>query len=469
MLLTLFSLALLTLSLSLAVNGIILLRRPGWQRVAGVVLLMQGLGAAALQIALSVIPVGIGTTLIRVPLADLAQSAGAVVIVLGVALAVYVAGRWLMPRLLGLQRRRLATTLALVALPVLLLASMGGLYWGGLSDRERERDPGRRQITLSPGFNWSIYARGQIDNPTTMAFGPDGKLYIGDIGGTLWVASDANGDHAAETVHPWAQDFKLLVGLAWHEGELYVASAGKVEALRDSDNDGRADARRTLVDGLPSMVIVPHSNNGLTFGPDGRLYFGVGSTSDTNVENDWRAASILSVNPDGSDLRQYAQGLGNSFDLAFDSTGQLFAGDNSPKASPDESRAGVDPGDEFNHIVENGHYGFPYFFGDPPKNGGTIGPLVSFPPHSAPTGLSFYSGATFPPEYRDNAFVTLWNRGEVYRIELARSTGGTYLSRSTLFGQGFLYPIDAATGPDGNLYIADFGTSAIYRITYIGQ
>jgi len=24
------------------------------------------------------------------------------------------------------------------------------------------------------------------------------------------------------------------------------------------------------------------------------------------------------------------------------------------------------------------------------------------------------------------------------------------------------------TGPDGNLYIADFGTSAIYRITYNG-
>jgi glucose/arabinose dehydrogenase len=153
--------------------------------------------------------------------------------------------------------------------------------------------------------------------------------------------------------------------------------------------------------------------------------------------------------------------LGNSFDVAFNSDGELFAGDNGPSAFN-----GEDPPDEFNHIVEGGHYGFPYYFGDPPKNGGTRGALVSFPPHSVPTGLSFYTGDTYPAEYSDSGFMTLWQRGDIVRLEVARATNGNYLSRSTTFGSGFLYPIDVITGPDGNLYVADFGTSVIYRITY---
>jgi glucose/arabinose dehydrogenase len=217
-----------------------------------------------------------------------------------------------------------------------------------------------------------------------------------------------------------------------------------------------------VVSDLPSLVLKPHSNNGLAFGPDGRLYFGVGSTTEGQIEENPLAAAILSVKPDGSDLKVFARGLGNTFDVAFNSAGALFGGDNSPGGE----EGADDPADEFNYLVEGEHYGYPYFYGDPPKNNGTRGALVTFPAHSSPTGVSFYTGATYPAQYRDNAFITLWNRGEVARIELARTSGGDYLARSTTFGKGFLYPIDTAVGPDGNLYVADFGTSAIYRITY---
>jgi len=208
------------------------------------------------------------------------------------------------------------------------------------------------------------------------------------------------------------------------------------------------------------MILMPHSNNGLALGPDGRLYFGVGSTSNGEVEQNERAAAILSVNPDGSDLRVFARGLGNSFDVAFNADGELFAGDNSPQGE------GTDPPDEFNHIVEGGHYGFPYFYGDPPDNGGTRGALVSFPAHSTPTGTTFYTGAQYPAEYRDSGFITLWNRGEIARVEVGRAASGNYLGRTSSFGSGFLYPIDVVNGPDGNVYVADFGTRPIYRITY---
>lgn len=462
MVITVASLALFAFFVSLGIGGIVLLRRPGW-RIIGGVLLLQAIALVALQVLLSTLPFGIGEPLIRVPFWSLlGQTALSLGTIAGAAALVYVAGRWLLPRLTRLRRPGAAATGLLLALPLAASGTLYGMTRVSLPERERERDPLKREITLPSGYAWSVYAQGTIDNPTTITFGSDNKLYIADIAGTLWVASDDDGDYQVDTITEWANGFDLLVGLVWLDGELFAASSGKIEALRDSDGDGVADQRRVVVDGLPSMVLRPHSNNGLAVGPaDGRLYFGVGSTTDGQYEQNPLASSILSVKPDGSDLKVFARGLGNSFDVAFNSDGELFAGDNGPSAVN-----GEEPPDEFNHIVEGQHYGFPYYFGDPPKNGGTRGALVSFPPHSVPTGLSFYTGATYPAEYRDSGFMTLWQRGEIVRLEVARASNGNYLSRSTTFGSGFLYPIDVITGPDGNLYIADFGTSAIYRITY---
>lgn len=211
------------------------------------------------------------------------------------------------------------------------------------------------------------------------------------------------------------------------------------------------------------MVLMPHSNNGIAVGRDGRLYFGVGSTTNNGThEPNPRAAAVLSVKPDGSDLQTYADGLGNSFDVAFNSNGDLFGGDNSPSGDGGDD----DPSDEFNYLVKGAHYGYPYYYGDGNPQPGIQAPLAQFPAHSAPTGVTFYLGATYPVDYRDTAFVTLWKRGEIAHVEVARTPGGNYLSRTTTFGQGFLYPIDVITGPDGNLYVANFGTSAVYRITY---
>lgn len=462
MLLNVLTLALLTLYCCIGVGGVVLARRRrGWLRVVGVVLVFEALLALVMQVVLSTLPFGIGEPLIRVPLRTiLAQTGANLAAIGGVATLVYFGARWLNRTRLGTSRRTLPFT-ALALLPLLAGGSMYGMMRASLPERERERDPLKREISLPSGFAWSIYSKGTTDNPTAITFGADGKLYIADISGTLWLATDSDNNAVIDAIKPCADGFDLLVGLIWRDGELYAASSGKIEALRDTNGDGTLDQRRTVVSGLPSMILKPHSNNGFAFGPDGRLYFGVGSTTDRQVEMDQHAAAILSVKPDGTDLRVYARGLGNSFDVAFNQAGDLFAGDNGPSA-----HGGEEPPDEFNHIIEGGHYGFPYYFGDPPDNGGTRGALVSFPPHSVPTGMTFYQGANYPPEYRDSAFLTLWARGEIAHIEVAQTAGGNYLSRTTTWGSGFLYPIDVITGPDGNLYVADFGTSAVYRITY---
>ena len=459
------TLGLLSVFVVSAVGGGLLMRRRGKQRWFGLVILLEACAAIALQIALSTIPFGIGEPLIRVQFWTVLAQTGLAALTIALATGgIYAIMR--LSRLPSFRLRRWRLPAATVVLPLIAATALYGFVRVTTPVRERERDPSRRQITLPQGFASSIFVQGTIDNPTTIVFGPDGKLYIGDISGVLWVASDADHDGRAEKISRFADGFSLLVGLAWHDGELFASSSGKIEALRDTNNDGIADQRRLVVRDLPSMVLKPHSNNGLAFGPDGRLYFGVGSTTAGQVEQNPLAASILSVKPDGSDLKVFARGLGNSFDVAFNADGQLFGGDNSPQGEQDASGAAADPPDEFNWLVEGGHYGFPYFYGDPPDNGGTRGALVTFPAHSVPTGVTFYGGKTYPQDYHDSGFVTLWGNGQIMRVEVGRGSSGNYLGHATPFATGFLYPIAVTTGPDGNLYIADFGTSAVYRITY---
>lgn len=426
------------------------LRRIALGGISGPALTLAGGAALAAQIALSRVPVGIGEPLIRIRERELWLAAGiAGLIVVTLALAT---------------RRSPAPNVRawmLVVVPIGMAAFLVGLAALSTPEREREREPGRRTINLPPRFNATIYAQGVFDNPTVMTFGPDGELYIGDIAGDLWVAQRRQ-DGTVATPTRFAAGFDLLVGLAWKDGELFTSSVGKIEALRDANGDGVADERRLVAGNLPAMIYKPHSNNSLTVGPDGRLYFGVGGTSNSGVEPERYASAILSVSADGGEPRVVARGFGNPFEVAFNARGDLFAGDNSASL-PD----GDEPPDTFHYVVPGGQYGASVPAG---TMAASIRPaMLEFPPHSVPTGMAFYDGKRYPADYVDNAFLALWSRGEVARIRLDRdASSGVYRARASTWADGFLYPIDIVVGPDGDLYIADFGTSVIYRISYDG-
>lgn len=450
MLVTVLSAVLIALWLALLVMGVVLIIQ---RRKLGAIFVLEGLLALAAQAALSTYPVGIGEPLLRIPQRDLIVAAIAAVVVV---LALVLIGR---ARRRRIQPSKSTVVVGGLLVPLVAAGTLWGLSYISTPERERERDAGKRSIELAPGFRAELYTRGTMDNPTTMTFGPDGKLYVADIAGDVWVVEDANNDHTAEKVTKLGGGYELLLGLLWHNDELFIASAGKIQAYKV--RDGKLTDARTVAGDLPAMIYMPHSNNSLTLGPDGRIYFGVGSTVGQGEEPNALAGAILSVSPDGGDVQVVARGLGNPFEVGFNSSGEMYSDDNPPMA-PD----GLPAADEFNQIVAGGDYGF--LSKDFMQN--TVRePLVEFPTHSTPTGLVFYNGKAYPPEYFDNAFVVLWNRGEVARIALSKDARGNVRADASLFGSGFLYPIDVINGPDGNLYLADFGTTAIYRIVYAGQ
>ena len=102
----------------------------------------------------------------------------------------------------------------------------------------------------------------------------------------------------------YARGFPAPLGLAHREDTLYVSSRGSVTALRDSDRDGQPDDVETIVSELPTGI---HQNNGLAFGPDGKMYLTLGSTCNACKERSELSATILQFNLDGTDtpgLRQ---------------------------------------------------------------------------------------------------------------------------------------------------------------------
>ncbi len=76
-------------------------------------------------------------------------------------------------------------------------------------------------------------------------------------------------------------------------------------------------------------------------------------------------------------------------------------------------------------------------------------------------GGTFYEGTAFPPEYRGNFFYTDFGSGRVQRAVVGTGTTLTQVDHWATVPTA----IDAAVGPDGNLYIGSYG-GGLFRYTY---
>jgi glucose/arabinose dehydrogenase len=329
------------------------------------------------------------------------------------------------------------------------------------------------RMRVPPGFEVDYFARVD-DLPTSLTFGPDGNLYVAAYSGTIYQV-DQEG-----RVTEFFSGLTVPTGIAFQPGtdKLFVSSRvtdanvngeGKVSIIEDGQET-------TLFDGLPCCYVAMHGPNGIAFGPDGYGYVGVGGRADhgeilleeNQGQQDQRQpleASILRFAPDGSLLETYARGFRNPYDIAWDAQGQLYATDNGRDGNP---AAGDIPPDELNRVIPGGEYGYPWFdcpvCFSAPAGVDIIPPLFELPPHAAATGITAYLYDQFPGYY-DDLFLVLWSAFEGAQSLLRVDAGRQAVS---VFATGFAQPIDVTAGPDGSLYVADFATGIIFRISYVG-
>lgn len=330
---------------------------------------------------------------------------------------------------------------------------------------------------VPPGFSVTVLATG-LGSPAALAFGPDGTLYLTEIEVGRVLALPRRGSGYRKHPIQLASELEEPLGVAWHQGSLYVAHTGRITRFR---LDGWRVQERKVIVAIP-LRRGGHNTNTVRVGPGEWLYVTQGSSCNVCVEREPQRAALLRYRLDGGGGEIVARGLRNCFGFDFHPhTGEIWGVDNG------RDWLGEDvPSEELVRIVSGGHYGWPYCYGKgitdttfPPPDPGfcrtTVPSVLDLVPHGGAAGVAFYTGRTFPPAYSDNLFVAMsgsWNRSVPSGYEVGRViwTDGqpprweTFLRHSVLTR---LRPVGVAVGPDGALYVSDIGRGGrILRVQY---
>lgn len=361
-------------------------------------------------------------------------------------------------------------------------------------------------------------------DPTTMAFAPDGRLFVCEKPGRLRLVSWNGSSYLLTTVIDLSAEvdasnerglMSVAVDPLFGNGtndHVYLYYTAKTPTIhnrlsRFTISAGTASAASEVVlmdfDTLPGSV---HMGGGLRFGQDGKLYVasGDGSNGGNSQNTGNLLGKLLRLNPDGSiptdnpnhgtysgNMRAIvALGLRNPYTLAVQSgTNRLFVND-----------VGGAVWEEVNSYTTGTspaaiNYGWstiegpiaaqtpPADYADPVHSydhgvGTAICGSAFYQP-TAPTGIAFpsaYNGCYFFSDYGNYAA----NTGEIYWIDPASP------ATRTLFANAVNRPIAIEIAPDGALWYvarggivnggpgseADNGSvgtgGSLYRVTYVG-
>ncbi|HBH18351.1 MAG TPA: oxidoreductase, partial [Cyanobacteria bacterium UBA9579] len=170
-----------------------------------------------------------------------------------------------------------------------------------------------KQLKLPEGFQINVFTKG-LENPRMIAVNNYGTVYITqpDAGNVIKLR-DTNNDGTADQKDIVVSGLQEVHGITIHNNKLYLATP--TEIYNASINEqGNIGSLNKLPCTMPPGE--QHPNRTLAFGPDGMLYVSVGSSCNACVENNPKYASILKMQPDGTNCQIYATGLRNT--IGFD-------------------------------------------------------------------------------------------------------------------------------------------------------
>jgi glucose/arabinose dehydrogenase len=293
-----------------------------------------------------------------------------------------------------------------------------------------------------------LFANGQLQGTPVITFSVDDCFERGLLGITL--------DPNFNTNH-----YIYVYYTAW-SGTACGDSVNRVVRFVETNGVG---SNPVEIFSSPAVGAGNHNGGNLHFGPDGKLYISIGddAMSGTAQNLNSKNGKVHRINPDGTiptdnpwygqpntEWSNFARGLRNSFDFAFDPVSNwLFASENGPSCD-----------DEMNRILPGNNYGWRsgYPCGDTDPTYNTIPALWRWTPTIAPTGVRFYTGSQIPA-WQNELFMCAYNNGRMYHLYLSQDRT-TITSAATIDNTGVnavTCNMDMETGPDGAFYYLQGG------------
>lgn len=325
-----------------------------------------------------------------------------------------------------------------------------------------------------------------INNPTVMAFAPDGRIFVCEQAGRVRIVKDnvlLTTPFLQLTVN--ASGERGLIGIAIDPDfaiNQYVYVYYTVPTAPIHNRISRFTANGDVVESGSEVIILEldnlsgatnHNGGAMHFGKDGKLYVAVGENATPSFAQnlDTYHGKFLRINkdgsvpegnpfPDGSEQKKriWSYGLRNPYTFSLQpGTGRIFVND-----------VGQVTWEEINDATESGKN-----FGWPGAEGMSTNPAYTNPvytyPHGAGdgngcaiTGGTFFNpGQTnYPPTYYGKYFFQDYCNGWINYIDYSTGTG----IRSS-FATGLPGTILSLTvGNDGNLHYMSRATRTLYKI-----
>jgi glucose/arabinose dehydrogenase len=347
-------------------------------------------------------------------------------------------------------------------------------------------------LRVPPGFVATLFSDA-LQGPRNFAIAPNGDVFVVEtfVNRISVLRAPAGAPQAAQR-EVFVEGLRRPHGVQFFGDHLYVADLERVWRIPYQAGDLKASARPEAVteDGQLGAQ-GGHFTRNLIFAPDGTHFFvAIGSAGNIGEEAAPRA-SVVRFRADGSNRETVVTGTRNPVGLSFrPGTDELWTVVNERDGLGD----GLVP-DYLARVVDGAFYGWPYaYIGPNPQPGfaerrpdlvaQSRVPDLLFESHSAPIGLAFYGGTSFPAAYRGDAFVALrgsWNAERPLGYVIARVPfrDGRPVGHYETFAAGFWVggagradvwgrPAGVAVAADGALLIADDTGNTIWRVQWQG-